>query len=191
MARAKARTTKPGQVGQAIPVRTERQRFEDFLKGFTFKWECVFDRQERVIAEEDPDDPGGVTKYGIDKSAPDWDDIAAQCRAEIESAVLVEAMVRNRDERFDTGHFSQRIEGVKRDNWQVAWAEAFLTSDGTSLAVARWNGSPDTGDLRVAFFIHSWDSGQPLKSSYGDIQCPMPAPMPERLAKLLAYVNTD
>jgi hypothetical protein len=29
----------------------------------------VFDRQGRVIAEEDPDDPGGVTKYGIDKSA--------------------------------------------------------------------------------------------------------------------------
>lgn len=47
----------------------ERQRFERFLKGFTFKWECVFDRQGRVIAEEDPDDPGGVTKYGIDKSA--------------------------------------------------------------------------------------------------------------------------
>lgn len=69
MARAKPRTTKPGQVGQAIPVRTERQRFEDFLKGFTFKWEWVFDRQGRVIAEEDPDDPGVVTKYGIDKSA--------------------------------------------------------------------------------------------------------------------------
>lgn len=69
MARAKARKTKPSQVKRATPVRTERQRFEDFLKGFTFKWECVFDRQGRVIAEEDPDDPGGVTKYGIDKSA--------------------------------------------------------------------------------------------------------------------------
>lgn len=69
MARAKTSTTKPGQVAPATPVPTERQRFEDFLKGFTFKWECVFDRQGRVIAEEDPDDPGGVTKYGIDKSA--------------------------------------------------------------------------------------------------------------------------
>jgi len=69
MARAKARKTKPPKVEQATPVLTERQRFEDFLKGFTFKWECVFDRQGRVIAEEDPDDPGGVTKYGIDKSA--------------------------------------------------------------------------------------------------------------------------
>src|SRR5947199_7199587 len=69
MARAKAGKTKAPQVGPATPAPTERQRFEGFLKGFTFKWECVFDRQGRVIAEEDPDDPGGVTKYGIDKSA--------------------------------------------------------------------------------------------------------------------------
>jgi lysozyme family protein len=47
---------------------TDRERFERLLKQFTFQWECVFDRQGRVIAEEDPDDPGGVTKYGIDKS---------------------------------------------------------------------------------------------------------------------------
>ena len=47
---------------------SDRERFERILKKFTFKWECVFDRQGRVIAEEDPDDPGGVTKYGIDKS---------------------------------------------------------------------------------------------------------------------------
>jgi hypothetical protein len=60
--------TKSTKTKAATPVRSERKRFEDFLKGFTFKWECVFDRQGRVIAEEDPDDPGGVTKYGIDKS---------------------------------------------------------------------------------------------------------------------------
>jgi type VI secretion system secreted protein VgrG len=48
---------------------SEKERFEHFLKGFTFKWECVFDNQGRVIAEDDPDDPGGVTKYGIDRSA--------------------------------------------------------------------------------------------------------------------------
>lgn len=47
---------------------SEKERFEQFLKGFTFKWECVFDKQGRVIAEDDPDDPGGVTKYGIDRS---------------------------------------------------------------------------------------------------------------------------
>lgn len=35
---------------------------------FTFKWENVY-RDGVVVAEHDPDDPGGVTKYGIDHSA--------------------------------------------------------------------------------------------------------------------------
>jgi len=36
---------------------------------FIFKWECVLDRNGNVIAESDPDDPGGLTKYGIDKAS--------------------------------------------------------------------------------------------------------------------------
>ena len=112
-------------------------------------------------------------------------------REEIESAVLIEAIIRNRDERFDVGHFSQRVEDVPRANWQVAWAEAFLTIDGMSLAVERRKDPPATGDLRLAFFIHFWDSRKPLLSSYGDIRCPKPTPMPERLEKLVPYFNTD
>jgi lysozyme family protein len=65
----------------------DRERFERFLKEFTFKWECVFDRQGRVIAEEDPDDPGGVTKYGIDKSGHS-DLSAAQIRNLTEDQAL-------------------------------------------------------------------------------------------------------
>ncbi|MFN2541588.1 MAG: glycosyl hydrolase 108 family protein [Chthoniobacterales bacterium] len=57
------------------------------MKSFTFKWECVFDRQGNVIAEEDPDDPGGVTKYGIDKSGHD-DLTAAQIRNLTEDEAL-------------------------------------------------------------------------------------------------------
>lgn len=34
---------------------------------FLWKWECVRDKKGRVIAEDDPDDPGGLTKYGIDQ----------------------------------------------------------------------------------------------------------------------------
>ena len=41
-------------------------RFINFLP-FIWKWECVRDRKGNVIAEHDPDDPGGLTKYGIDQ----------------------------------------------------------------------------------------------------------------------------
>ena len=34
---------------------------------FIFKWECVRDRDGNVISENDPDDPGGLTKFGIDQ----------------------------------------------------------------------------------------------------------------------------
>lgn len=42
---------------------------KNFLKWieFIFKWECVFDKQGNVIFEDDKDDPGGVTKYGVDQ----------------------------------------------------------------------------------------------------------------------------
>ena len=70
--KSKTRTVAPPGEGPD----NDRERFERFLKGFTFKWECVFDRQGNVIAEEDPDDPGGVTKYGIDKSA--HEDLSAE-----------------------------------------------------------------------------------------------------------------
>lgn len=43
-------------------------RFTKFLP-FIYEWECVKDRRGNVIAEHDPDDPGGVTKYGIDKAS--------------------------------------------------------------------------------------------------------------------------
>ena len=41
-------------------------RFDDFMP-FIFDWECVKDRKGNVISENDPDDPGGLTKYGIDQ----------------------------------------------------------------------------------------------------------------------------
>ena len=100
-------------------------------------------------------------------------------------------MVSNRDTQFNVGDFLQRRVGVSRENWQVAWAEAYLTLDGTSLAVERWDPMPESNDLRIAFFLHNWDSSRPLASSYGDIVCPAPAAMPERLEKLVPYEVVD
>src|SRR4029079_10279904 len=48
-------------------------------------------------------------------------------RQQLESTVLVEVFVRNRDEGFDVGDFTQPDDDVPRNNWQVAWAEAYLS----------------------------------------------------------------
>ncbi|HWB60376.1 MAG TPA: glycosyl hydrolase 108 family protein [Chthoniobacteraceae bacterium] len=34
---------------------------------FLFKWENAYDKHGNVVAEHDPNDPGGTTKYGIDQ----------------------------------------------------------------------------------------------------------------------------
>jgi hypothetical protein len=112
-------------------------------------------------------------------------------RDQLDSTVLIEALVRNRDGHFDIGDFTQPDESLPRSNWQVAWAEAYLSADGEALAVERWSPAPASGDLRVAFFLHYWDPGRPLRSSYGDLQCPLPKGMPKRLAKLVPYEPVD
>ncbi|MFZ1103453.1 MAG: hypothetical protein WAN86_11540, partial [Hyphomicrobiaceae bacterium] len=89
------------------------------------------------------------------------------------------------------GEFAQAAIGVSRGNWQVAWAEAYLSPDGASLAVQRWSPAPAAGDLRIAFFIHFWDPTLPLQSSYGEIACPQPQPMPDRLERLVPFVFVD
>ncbi len=48
-------------------------RFDNFIP-WIHEWEDVTDKHGNVITEHDPDDPGGATKYGIDRSShPDVD----------------------------------------------------------------------------------------------------------------------
>jgi hypothetical protein len=129
--------------------------------------------------------------YGYPMSASERRSAEQQCREQLESVVLVEAVVSNRDRRFGVGGFTQARAGQPKDSWQVAWAEAFLTADGERLSVERWSDAPSDDPLRVAFFIHCWDPGQPLLSSYGGVQCPAPQQMPERLIRLVPFVPVD
>jgi len=114
-----------------------------------------------------------------------------ESREFIESVVLIEALVRHPDGRFDAGDFTQRLDGVARDSWQAAYAEAFLAPDGTSLAADQESSDAPEGDIRIAFFLHFWDATKPLVTSYGDIQCPAVDEMPERLERLVPYENVS
>lgn len=56
-------------------MESSASRFSRILL-FIFKWECVRDRKGNVIAEHDPSDPGGLTKYGIDQRSHPKTDVA-------------------------------------------------------------------------------------------------------------------
>jgi hypothetical protein len=74
----------------------------------------------------------------------------------------------------------------------VAWAEAFLTINGEELImVERWGDVSKSESFRVAFFIHYYDPNQPIYRSYGEILCPLPDEMPERLKMLVPYELLD
>jgi hypothetical protein len=114
-----------------------------------------------------------------------------QIREQLESVVLVEVLVLDRHSRFDVSDFTQVQVSVPRDRWQVAWGETYLSPDGTCLAVDRWSPAPESGDLRIAFFVHGWDATSPLLSSYGEVSCPKPRPMTDRLARLVPFEPVD
>lgn len=114
-----------------------------------------------------------------------------QVREQLNSVVLIEAVVHERDDRFDVGEFTQPRDGVPKENWQAAYDEAFLSADGESLAVERGEPPPTPGDLRVAFYLHYWQPDKPLRSTYGDIACPPVEDMPGRLVRLVPYEPVD
>jgi hypothetical protein len=129
--------------------------------------------------------------YGADQLAPKRREAERQCREQLESTVLIEVLIRNRDKRFNVGDFSQPQDGVPQENWQAAWAEAYLSEDGERLLVERWGDPPRVTTFRVAFFIHYWNSAKPLLTSYGDVTCPAVKKMPKRLRKLVPYEPVD
>jgi hypothetical protein len=130
--------------------------------------------------------------YGNDGRSVSRTETESQIREQLGSVVLVEALVVNRDKRFDVSDFTQAQIGVPPDRWQAAWAEAYLSSpEGTALVEKRWAPMPEQGDLRIAFFLHYWDKATPLQTSYGEIICPEPQPMPSRLERLVPFIPVD
>ncbi|MBX3426398.1 MAG: hypothetical protein KF688_12020 [Pirellulales bacterium] len=129
--------------------------------------------------------------HGADLSGDERRCAESHCREQLKSTVLVEAMVRGRDKQFDVGGFTQSQDGVSRENWQAAWAEAYLSQDGERLLAERWGDPPKVDDFRVAFFLHSWNAAKPLVTSYGEAGCPAVQRMPERLQKLVPYEPVD
>jgi hypothetical protein len=116
----------------------------------------------------------------------------AQLRHQLESAVLVEVLVSDADDDFDVADFIQENPRLPRANWQAAWAEAFLSVDGQQLLVERWDPLPPLhAHFRVAFFIHEWQVGRRLLTSYGELPGASPTAMPDRLLQLVPYELVD
>jgi hypothetical protein len=129
-------------------------------------------------------------KYGYLEDPDERRDALQLAREEVESVVLIEALVKDRDERFDLAHFGQSQGDELGPNDQVAYDEIFLSDDGTSV-IARDERDVRARDLRIAFFLHFYQDTRPLLTSYGPIQLPSKTPMPVRLSAITQYEPID
>lgn len=121
-----------------------------------------------------------AVKYeGLDLSEPEKQRARADVVEELSGVVLIEVRIRDRDDRFDVGDFEQP------DSDQAPYDEAFLSDDGTR--VLSREDLPEGEPLRIVFFLHFFDPGLPLVTSYGAVKLPALAPMPKRLIELMPY----
>jgi hypothetical protein len=112
------------------------------------------------------------------------------CREQLKSVVLIELGINNLDDKFSLNDFTQAIPGQPPENWQAPYDEAYLSPDGE--AVLSHDVKQEVyGELRIAFFLHDYNSQQPLLTSYGVLQCPTVQDMPERLQRLVPYEPVD
>ena len=107
---------------------------------------------------------------------------------ELSTAVLVEILVENPDSNFTLGAFTQQRNNVPSGQWQVAWCEKFLATDGERLlGEYSYNEVPTDQSFRVVFYVHNWVHECGLHGPYGPMVISSIQPMPERLWRLAPY----
>ncbi|MBM3756155.1 MAG: hypothetical protein FJW38_19480 [Acidobacteria bacterium] len=114
-------------------------------------------------------------------------DETAEYRGRVISIALVEVAVSGADSSFDVGEFRQTMERAPNAYAQVAYDEAFLSEDGSTVVEHLQDRASGISGGRITFFLHYYDPTRPIQWSFGEFTCPAPRPMPERLARLVPY----
>ena len=110
-----------------------------------------------------------------------------ETRLHFDRLVLIEAIVHgSRDLKGDD--FCQETPDY---GTQSSYGEALLSSDGDQVIVREKGCICGTPPLRCAFYLHFYDHQSPLRWTHGEILCPPPREMPERLQRLVPYSPVD
>jgi hypothetical protein len=113
-----------------------------------------------------------------------WREAEQRVANELQGVVLIEVEITDVDEQFELGDFGQP------GSDQAAYDERYLDPSGTQVIAAGLN-APADSNLRVAFFLHYFDPGRPLTTTYGDCVAPPVTEMPARLAAIIKYEPVD
>lgn len=114
-----------------------------------------------------------------------------QCRAQLNSVVLIETLIKRPDSHFSVNDFTQAQPGIPRDRWQAPYLVSFLDVEGTALIECEHGETPKRDYYHCAFYLHFFQDGKPLNTSYGERFCPEKTDMPERLKRLVPFRPVD
>jgi len=106
-------------------------------------------------------------------------------REQLESVVLIELLVTRHGHPFDVMDIEQK--GTD----QAPYRDTFLSPDGSKVLAEEPLDPLEDDTYRLAFYMHYYDSTQPLNTSFGPVDCPSPTPMPERLTKMVPFEPVD
>ncbi len=100
---------------------------------------------------------------------------------------LVEMILDIPSSQIDWGGIVVPEKGVEKPNWQCAYMEQYLSSDGSEKICATYcEPDEDIRPCRVAFYIYK-GSGTVLHTPYGDLELDEGCETPERLKQIMEF----
>ncbi len=106
---------------------------------------------------------------------------------ELLSVVLIEALVRNPDERWNGSFFTQTVEFHGTQSEQAQWNERAISEDGETLLES----VDELSAFRILFYLHFFDPSKAIDHAYGSFIVPALTEIPTRLTRLTSYVPVD
>ncbi len=109
-----------------------------------------------------------------------------------EDVHLIEIKVDTKPSDLNVDGFTQEIEGVSEDDWQVAYDEYYLNDDGSKVIGDFFNRpKEEISSTRIVFFLYFVDFSIPLSTPFGKVNLPSPQQMPIRLKDIIEFEEAD
>ena len=103
---------------------------------------------------------------------------------DLDNLWLIELSIDPLMREFNQEDFTQALDDMPRDEWQIAYMEVFLSDDGTRAQGARLGVKN-----RLMFFFHYLDISMPIMTPLEEVALPKPTPLPSRLRPLIKYIE--
>ena len=107
--------------------------------------------------------------------------------------ILIEMLINDSSDKIDFGQFVVPEQDLPESDWQCAYLEQYLNSQGTEKICDLYEEPDETvNPCRIAFFIYKFDDqDKKIITPYGTFSLNSLKPMPKRLLKCIEFEDED